>query len=320
MIRLRTGGESLSQKLIELTEKHDNIAFAVAWANHKNNAYEALLRNKEKISHAVIGTHFYQTHPDVLKNFIDCNEVRFVLQPQGIFHPKAYLFWSKNNWDILVGSANLTSGALGENKELMLYLSGDTPSDVRMDLQCQIKEYWYELGKVVTAQSESTYRKLWKRRQPNLKRVSGPSATNSQSQVPSSLWQPLSKLEVKEGSHKNPSDPPVKVRFPDACVKRTESPKRQKLSWRGLIFQVTCWLINNNHLTPDRCPIYEGPQSRYALVSTKPSDLGGPEDGKMQVKWCHFQGNFSSSRTIGVTQTIIKRAGQDPAQFKVRFS
>ena len=183
MIYLRTGGKSLSQKLIKLIEKHDNIAFAVAWANHKTEAYETLIRNKKKILRAVIGTHFYQTHPDVLKCFIDCNEVRFVLQPQGIFHPKAYLFWSKKSWDMLVGSANLTSGALGKNTELMLHISGNTPSDVQMDLQRQIEAYWGQ-GEVITAKSESTYRKLWRVQQPALKRVSGSYVSNARSKAP----------------------------------------------------------------------------------------------------------------------------------------
>ena len=201
MIHLRTGGKSLSQKLIKLIEKHDKIAFAVAWASHKTEAYETLIRNKKKILRAVIGTHFYQTHPDVLKNFIDCNEVRFVLQPQGIFHPKAYLFWSKKSWDMLVGSANLTSGALSKNSELMLHVSGDTPSDVQMGLQRQIEEYW-ERAKVVTAKSEATYRQSWRVQQPVLKSVSRSSATNSQSKVLSPLWQPISEW------HPESNDPP----------------------------------------------------------------------------------------------------------------
>ena len=184
MIHLGTGGKSLSQKLIKLIEKHDNIAFAVAWASHKTEAYEALIKNKGKIHRAVIGTHFYQTHPDVLKDFIDCNEVQFVLQPQGIFHPKAYLFWSKKSWDMLVGSANLTNGALGKNSELMLHISGDTPSDAQMDLRRQIEKYWRSQGEIVTAESESTYRKLWRIQQSALKRVSGSYASNAKSKAP----------------------------------------------------------------------------------------------------------------------------------------
>ena len=326
MIRLRTGGERLSQKLMELIEKHDNIAFAVAWANHKNEAYKALVRNKKKISYAVIGTHFYQTHPDVLKCFIGCNEVRFVLQPQGIFHPKAYLFWSKKSWDMLVGSANLTSGALGENEELLLHISGDTRSGVQMDLRDKIEAYWSILGEVVTAKSESTYRKLWGERQPDLKCISGPSAKSESTyrkprkKRQSRPWQPLSKLEVKTGSHKNPTPPPVEVRFPDDSVgQKTKSPRKSEPSWRGLLFQVTRWLVNKGHLTPEHCPIKEGPQSKYALVSTERGDLS--ETGySFQVGQFHLQVSRDSSRIVNATRRIIRKVGQDPKQFKVRFS
>lgn len=328
MIRLRTGGERLSRKLIELIEKHDNIAFAVAWANHKNEAYKALIRNKKKISYAVIGTHFYQTHPDVLKCFIGCNEVRFVLQPQGIFHPKAYLFWSKKSWDMLVGSANLTSGALGENEELLLHISDSTRSDVQMDLKRQIKKYW-ESAKVVTAESESTYRKLWGERQPDLKCISGPSAKSESTyrkprkKRQSRPWQPLSKLEVKTGSHKNPTPPPVEVRFPDDSVVKTKSPKtksprKSEPSWRGLLFQVTRWLFKNDHLLLEHSPIKEGRHSR-ALVSTKRGDLSRTGE-PFQVGPFYLQPNRDSSRIVKATKTVIKKVGQDPAQFKVRFA
>lgn len=326
MIRLRTGGERLSRKLIELIEKHDNIAFAVAWANHKNEAYIALIRNKKKISYAVIGTHFYQTHPDVLKCFIDCNKVRFVLQPQGIFHPKAYLFWSKKSWDMLVGSANLTSGALGENEELMLHISDSTRSDVQMDLKRQIKKYW-ESAKVVTAESESTYRKLWGERQPDLKCISGPSAKSESTyrkprkKRQSSLWRPLSK-SVKTGSRQNPAPHPVEVRFPDDSVVQTKTESGKLESWRGLLFQVTQWLVNGKYLKPCHCPIEEGGKSTYALVSTKRDDLRKtkkPGD-VVQVGRFYLYLNLGSFRIVEATRRIIRKVGQDPAQFKVRFS
>ena len=84
---------------------------------------------------------------------------------------------------MLVGSANLTVGALGKNSELMLHISGDTPSDVQMDLQRRIEEYWKK-AKVVTAKSEATYRKLWRIQRPALKRVSGSYASNAKSKAP----------------------------------------------------------------------------------------------------------------------------------------
>ena len=73
---------------------------------------------------AVIGAHFYQTHPDVLDVFQGKANVRIVLQPSGVFHPKLYLFRSDDRGEPLIGSANLTSGALSTNSEAMLLIGG----------------------------------------------------------------------------------------------------------------------------------------------------------------------------------------------------
>lgn len=120
-MKLLTGGPSLDSRLAALVESYPNIAFAVAWAGTGTKTYDALLRHRSRIQHGVIGIHFYQTHPNVLHNFTGSDAVRFVLQPQGVFHPKVYAFWNNDTWEILVGSANLTTGGMGDNAELVLH-------------------------------------------------------------------------------------------------------------------------------------------------------------------------------------------------------
>jgi len=48
--------------------------------------FNLIQRYPSKIKRAVIGTDFYQTHPDVLDTFQGKTNVRFVLQPSGLFH------------------------------------------------------------------------------------------------------------------------------------------------------------------------------------------------------------------------------------------
>ena len=183
-MHLISGGSILSEKLIQLINAHKNVAIAVAWASKGTEVFNLLKKHQKKIKWAIIGTHFYQTHPDVLENFIGCDEVRFILQPQGVFHPKAYLFWTKKNWDLLIGSANLTSGALGKNTELMLHLSSeDTDTGIQLQLRVQIEEYWKH-GEVVTEELVSKYRALWQAQQSNLKRVSGEYFNGIKSKAP----------------------------------------------------------------------------------------------------------------------------------------
>ena len=183
-MRLVKGGKSLDVKLKKLIEKHDNLAFAVAWASPGSEAFTAISSARKKIRKAVIGTHFYQTHPDVLNEFVGFRNCRFVLQPQGVFHPKVFLFWSENSWDLLIGSANLTNGALTENTELLLHVSSrDTDETLRDQTSNIISEFWNQ-GEFISNADARTYRELWEIQQRALRRVSGEYGANSKSKAP----------------------------------------------------------------------------------------------------------------------------------------
>lgn len=119
-MKLITKSSQLSKTFIELNNTYANIAFATAWANSQHSAFQNLLnKNKHKIRFSTIGLHFYQTDPKVLTDFQHHDDVRFIKQTNGVFHPKFYLFWNNEfEWTLLIGSANFTNGAfIGENQE-----------------------------------------------------------------------------------------------------------------------------------------------------------------------------------------------------------
>ena len=184
-MKLIANGESIAKTIVKLIDKHANYSFAVAWASAATEVFEKIKENDKKIRHAAIGTHFYQTHPTVLENFIGSKKVKFVLQPQGVFHPKVYLFWSDDNWDLLIGSANLTAGAMGKNSELMLQVSSLDCNEVALDnsVMKKIRTYW-DMGEVVSDIMVEKYRALWQAQQPNLKRISGAYASNGNTTAP----------------------------------------------------------------------------------------------------------------------------------------
>jgi len=183
-MHLIKGGRSLDSKLMKLVQKHEHVAFAVAWASSGSNAFSAIKSARKKIFKAVIGTHFYQTHPDVLDEFVGFKKCHFVLQPQGVFHPKVYLFWSKPYWDILIGSANLTNGALTKNTELLIHVSNkDSDEKLRSQAKQIIKGYW-EQGELVTDREAQRYRELWKSQQTALRRASGEYGSSGKSKAP----------------------------------------------------------------------------------------------------------------------------------------
>jgi HKD family nuclease len=170
-MKLISTNSELRKQFKRLIEKYPHISIATAWASADTDAFRALVSNEAKIVKAVIGTHFYQTHPDVLDQFAGSKKVKFILQPDGVFHPKVYLFWSRDAWEVLIGSPNLTVGALTKNSELsVLITSEDGTLALKDEITHVIDEHWDEAKTVLAAEAES-YRKLWKLKARDLKKV-----------------------------------------------------------------------------------------------------------------------------------------------------
>jgi hypothetical protein len=125
---LITSARELSKNFITLIKKYKYMSFATAWASTEHPAFQNLLEYQEKIQHSTIGLHFYQTAPEVLVQLQHNKNVRFILQTDGVFHPKLYLFWNTpTDWALLSGSANFTNGAFnGNNREAMLLTKGES--------------------------------------------------------------------------------------------------------------------------------------------------------------------------------------------------
>lgn len=184
MMNLVNGGEELNKKLIKLVNLHSNISFATAWASSETEAYKKLCLNKSKIKNSVIGTHFYQTNSNVLRDFLHSKSVHFVMQPNGVFHPKIYLFWSDDSWDILIGSANFTAGALKNNTELMLHVSS-AENDITLEIEVRkkIKQFW-NMSKSIYEDVFNKYQQLWRNYQLKIKSLSGLYSGNENIKAP----------------------------------------------------------------------------------------------------------------------------------------
>lgn len=147
-----------------------------------------------RIFNAVIGTHFYQTYPDVLDQFVDSEKVKFILQPNSVFHPKVYLFWSSESWEVVIGSPNLTAAALTKNTELsILVTSSDDQSALKQEIMEVIGGYFDEAQTIRRSDAEN-YRKLRRLKTRNLMKIAdvfgGKAATKpaAQSTVMSMEW------------------------------------------------------------------------------------------------------------------------------------
>ncbi|MBI3096454.1 MAG: NgoFVII family restriction endonuclease [Rhodocyclales bacterium] len=173
-MKLISSNKKLVRTLSRLIENYSEATFAVAWASSGNSVFELLQEHSSRITRAVIGTHFYQTHPDVLYTFQGKSNIRFVLQPSGVFHPKIYLFRNDDRWEALIGSANLTSGALSMNSEAMLLFGSfeDGASALRDEIVALIDRYW-KLGSPIKESEAAAYREVWIRKQSALRRLTG---------------------------------------------------------------------------------------------------------------------------------------------------
>jgi HKD family nuclease len=88
-MKLLTTASDVAKEIQRLLRQCSSVQAAVAWAGVGFHACDLLLKHRRKIEKLVVGTEFYQTHPDFIEQFIDDPRVRFVLdEGPGVFHPK----------------------------------------------------------------------------------------------------------------------------------------------------------------------------------------------------------------------------------------
>ena len=122
-------------------------------------------------------------------------------------------------------------------------------------------------------------------------------------------WQLLTQLTAVKGSH------PIELMLPDDT-------RVQVTAWARMVLEVVRWLTDKRMLRADHCPIgYSGPRSSRWMVHTQSIHRNGDSftsPGEVNGLWVEMADNQSA--LFDKARVIIERAGQDPAQFKVRRS
>ena len=174
-MKLITDQTNLEIEFLRLTKKYQSFYWATAWAGINSKPFDDLKIFEQKINKVVVGIHFYQTHPGFIETFLDNKKVRYVLQPDGTFHPKIYLFTNNDfEWELLVGSGNFTTAAFNTNKEATILLSHD--DDPSNELYSQAKEFIEQVwlhGKTFTNPELDRYRTTWKNQRAKINSLSG---------------------------------------------------------------------------------------------------------------------------------------------------
>ena len=119
-------------------------------------------------------------------------------------------------------------------------------------------------------------------------------------------WQRLSDVAHTKGHSK-----PIEVRFPDNSSVNISA-------WNRIMIESVRWLVNRNFLASNQCPIRSA--QRYLVATDQTHPTGKPMTTPVEVNSFYVETNYSASHCVRNAKTIIEHVGQDPAEFKVRFS
>ena len=127
--------------LVALIEGCDSMQWAVAWAT-ENVVFEAAMKSGSKFEHFVVGTHMFQTQPEVLERAAALEAAAVVLPTGDLFHPKVYLFRNGRRIRCVVGSPNLTSAAMSRNIEASVLLDGTSDDAALVEFSRFVAGAW----------------------------------------------------------------------------------------------------------------------------------------------------------------------------------
>ena len=129
----------------------------------------------------------------------------------------------------------------------------------------------------------------------------------SQATADDNEWRPLPDWRPVQGDGM-----PVEVMFPDrSCASINRA--------YDIVVESVRWLITRKLLTAASCPIqnYSG---KVVLMTDSPDLLPGGRSDKKKVDRLYVGVKYNGHLHVRNARAIIQHVGQDPAQFKVRFS
>jgi len=176
-MKLITKSSDLISEFNYLLDFYPQYFFATAWAGMPAELSNKLLENANRIKQFVVGIHFYQTDPSFFFKFLNVKAIRAVLQPNGTFHPKIYLFYkNETQWTLLIGSANFTNAAFSVNTETTILIeSHESDYPTLKETLRVINDNW-EKGKIVDNEFYLAYKLLWTQMKSRRQELEGSTA------------------------------------------------------------------------------------------------------------------------------------------------
>ncbi|GAB6966899.1 hypothetical protein JCM25156A_09360 [Komagataeibacter kakiaceti JCM 25156] len=172
MLVANTGKTDHSVFIPDIIKNADEIFIAVAFLKRAGADLIAPLLEKRLAMGAnvelFIGTDFFLTDPAALESFLALKDrhrackIRVADRAAATFHPKAYMSRRGNQYRSLIGSANLTGGALSTNEELSLCVDHSVDNPLTTQLIATFDRYrqsprFQELDSLVLEQYASRH-------------------------------------------------------------------------------------------------------------------------------------------------------------------
>ncbi|MFZ6015282.1 MAG: restriction endonuclease PLD domain-containing protein [Patescibacteria group bacterium] len=169
-MHLITKPGDLESNFLNLLERYKKYYWLTAWASSKSKSFNALIKNKERIEKIIVGLHFYQTHPDFIESFLDTENIKYIQQTSGTFHPKLFIFYNhEQDWQMLVGSANFTNAAFTKNAEVTALISpNDTNAKEFLKQAFMLIDNLWTESKQFNKEQLDDYRKTWNNFKPKI--------------------------------------------------------------------------------------------------------------------------------------------------------
>ncbi|MFW6031062.1 MAG: phospholipase D-like domain-containing protein [Myxococcota bacterium] len=143
-VQVVTNHGELQRLFGELTAWAEELHLAYAWAGPtrgKHAHWKAL--PLEKVTRAIIGTHFMQTHPEALRRLGKRRGVlRVVADREGVFHPKVILGRRGDEARAILGSSNFTDGGFQHNEELNVLVAGPAGGPPLSEIAGLFDRWW----------------------------------------------------------------------------------------------------------------------------------------------------------------------------------
>lgn len=156
----------LHKELLECEEFYFSVAFITQSGLICLKEILSQLNKKNIRGYILTTDYLYFTEPRALQELRRFSNLKIRIYTQDNFHTKGYIFKHADYYSLIIGSSNLTQGALKANKEWNLKVNSTEQETICQEI---LHEFWLMWGKSVILTDEwlQNYQKHYRQKQEN---------------------------------------------------------------------------------------------------------------------------------------------------------